>query len=135
MVISIKHELGSRFEDEEYCIDLNRSFGGYEAGDLIIRGTPFVPMPLELELAIRRDGCLIFRAWSWVEGTNPYFHVPGFSRDIHPTDAQRDTVAGLFSGRIKFDGLKLAIGGTLQDICPIDLATEEARIGKTIYLA
>lgn len=135
MVISVKHQMGSRFDGEEYCIDLSRSFGGYEAGDLIIGGTPFVPMPLELELAIRRDGSLIFRAWRWVEGTNPYFHVPGFLTDFQPTDAQRDTVAGLFSGRIKFEGLKIAIGGTTQDVCPIDLQAEEARIGKTIYLA
>lgn len=135
MIISVKHQLGSPFDAEEYCLDLSRRFGGYEEGDLIIRGTPLVPMPLELELGIRRDGHLIFRGWHWREGTNPYFQVPNFQRDLQPTDAQRNTVAGLFSGRIQFEGLTIAIGGTTQIICPIDRAREEARLGRTIFLA
>ena len=51
-----------------------------------------------------------------------------------PTEAQADTVNGLFSGRIKFEGLKLAVGSTLQRICPIDLQREEKLIGEKIYL-
>lgn len=135
MVISVKHQMGARFDGDEYCIDLSRPFCGYEEGDLIMRGTPFVPMPLELEIAIRKDGHLIFRAWQWVDGTNPYFHAPSFLTGFEPTETQRETVAGLFSGRIKFEGLKIAIGGTTQNICPIDLEAEEARIGKVLYLA
>lgn len=136
MIISVKRKVGSPFAGDEYCINLDRPFDGYEKGDIIIHGTPFTTLPLELELAIRQNGSLAFRSWDWVYGTNRYFHIPDWQRkDLQPTDAQCDTVAGLFSGRIKFEGLKIEVGGTTQQVCPIDLEREEARIGKTIYLA
>lgn len=137
MVISVKHEMGSRFDGDEFLIDLSRPFEGYEPGDMVITATPFIAMPLALEIAIRTDGGLIFRAWRFVEGTNPYFHLahPSIDNHFQSTEAQRETVSGLFSGRIRFDGLKLAIGASVQKVCTIDLAGEEARTGKTIYLS
>jgi hypothetical protein len=58
-----------------------------------------------------------------------------FTIGFVPTAEQIDTVNGLFSGRIKFEGLKIAVGGTVQRICPIDLQREEKLTGKKIYLA
>lgn len=57
------------FEGEEYVIDLDRKFEGYEEGDIVISGNPFDctgQFPLSLELGIRRDGSLIFRSWSFI---------------------------------------------------------------------
>ena len=46
-----------------------------------------------------------------------------------------DTVNGLFSGRILFEGVKIAVGKSVLDICPVDVEREERLIGKKIYLA
>lgn len=45
------------------------------------------------------------------------------------------TINGLFSGRIKFEGLELAIGKTVLDLAPLDKQTEEQKCGHKIYLA
>lgn len=144
MIIGIKNDFGSRFEGDEYIVDTNRPFGGAEKGDLICTTQPFFGVPLTLEIAIRADGSLIFRAWKWAgSGTNAYLHTrekPAskcgeWETPFVPTAEQIDTVGGLFSGRIKFEGLKLSPGGTLQAVCPIDLLREEQLIGKQIYLA
>lgn len=131
----------------DYTVDLYRRFEGYEHGDLICFASPWAlsGVPLELEIAIRRDGSLIFRSWEWGGNRNNYLHTREkraedienqFERPFIPTQAQIDTVNGLFSGRILFDGcLHLAPGASLQKICPIDVAAEEARVGKKIYLA
>lgn len=58
-----------------------------------------------------------------------------FEKPFIPTEAQCNTVAGLFSGRIRFEGLKIAVGATVQALCPIDMDKEEERVGKRIYLA
>jgi len=149
--IAVLKEFGSPFEGEQYEVDLTRQFGGYERGDLICSVCPFgaTYLPLELEIAIRMDGSLIFRAWNFVKNMNYYLHTREISMKEHdkvkeerphiipfvPTIEQIDTVNGLFSGRIKFEGLKIAVGGTVQDICPIDVKREEMLTGKKIYLA
>lgn len=132
-----------RFFGNEYIVDTGRQFEGYKQGDLICYIYPFFDVPLRLEIAIRADGSLAFRKWDWRLGDNGYLHTDekperlcknSYEKPFVPTEAQIDTVNGLFSGRIRFEGLKLPVGGTVQDICPIDVKREEELIGKTIYL-
>lgn len=139
MKISVKRDIYGRsaFDNEEYLIDLSRKFEGYEYGDIIIHGTPFDStgqFPLELEIAIRRNGDFVFRNWRFVSGSNQYFHLLSICNDVSATQEQKNTVSGLFSGRIKFEGLKISIGSSIQKICPIDIKTEEKLTGKKIYL-
>lgn len=145
MKIQVLKDCIANFEGDVYTIDLSRRFEGYEPGDLICYVCPFSPvMPLQLELAIRADGSLVFRSWKFIESEgNYYLHTrelskadcKGFQEPFTPTEAQTDTVNGLFSGRIKFEGLRLAVGSTLQRVCPIDVQREEKLIGEKIYLA
>lgn len=150
MKIAILKECNSSFDGEQYIIDLSRKFEGYEPGDLKCYITPFIEMPLRLEIAIRTNGELIFRGWEWNRcGRNEsnYLHTDEISekefqnnpdtwkKPFIPTKEQIDTVNGLFSGRITFDGLRLAPGASLQKICPINVHREEGLIGKKIYLA
>lgn len=146
MKISILKENCSSFDGEQYVVDLSRKFEGYEPGDLKCYCTPFIGLPLRLEIAIRSNGKLIFRAWEWSKSENYYLqtdeisekdkeHEDTWRKPFVPTKEQVDTVNGLFSGRITFDGLKLAPGASLQKICPINVQREEELIGKKIYLA
>lgn len=57
-----------------YTIDVDRKFGGYQAGDLICYINPFFGIPLKLEIAIRIDGSIVFRSWTWTQG-NGYLHT------------------------------------------------------------
>jgi hypothetical protein len=136
------------FEGAEYVIDLNKPFGGYEAGDLICYTVPWnEKIPLRLEIAIRTNGDLVFRSWDWSGNGNPYLHTDEIEQDdpvlkdkpylkpFIPTKEQIDTVNGLFSGRLKFEGLTLYPGASLQKICPIDVKKEEELIGGKIFLA
>lgn len=135
--ISVKNGLGVRgFEGNEYVVDLWRKFEGYEPGDIIIQGNPFGTndkLPLELCIAIRKDGSLIFRSWKF-KPVNGYFHVDNICNNIIPTDQQIDTVAGLYSGRINYEGLELSLGKTLLQLCPFEVREEEKRINKKIFL-
>lgn len=147
MKIAILKENCSSFNGEQYVVDLSRKFEGYESGDLKCYCTPFIGLPLRLEIAIRSNGELIFRAWEWVQSENYYLQTNEISekeykergeeypKPFSPTKEQIDTVSGLFSGRIMFEGLKLAPGASLQKICPINVKREEQLIGKKIYLA
>lgn len=135
MIISVKHQPTSRFDSDEYLIDLDRKFEGYENGDLICGLTPFYPMPLRLEIAISRNGNLKFRAWKWVNGCNNYLHTYQKPNEFTATPEQIDTINGLFSGRIKFEGLELAIGKTVLDLARLDIEAEEQKCGHKIYLA
>lgn len=122
------------FEGNEYIVDLDRRFEGYKAGDLICKIAPWSPqMPLTLEVAIRADGSIAFRSWDF-SGANAYLHTHE-SADFEPTPEQIDTVNGLWSGRIRYEGLKLAVGASLQEVCPIAVVEEELLTGKKIYLA
>ena len=130
------------FDGDEYVIDLDRKFEGYYRGDLICTVSPFSRIPLTLEIAIRNNGPLIFREWRFEKTVNPYLHTREkaskknmFDIIFIPTQMQVDAVNGLFSGRIKFEGLRLSPGGTLQAICPIDVKYEEFLNKQRIYLA
>lgn len=134
------------FDGEEYTVDLDRKMDEYTPGDLICYVSPFgYSLPLELRISIRADGSIAFRSWAFTQTANPYLHTTEksaealkgdlFSQPFTPTAEQIDTVNGLFSGRIKFEGLKLAVGATVQRICPIDVKREEDLVGHKIYLA
>lgn len=146
MKIKILRERNICFDEDEYTVDLDRRMDPYTPGDLICYVSPFFPgIPLRLSIAIRADGSLAFRSWSFSEGGNHYLHtseLPAsacqnsvYSSHFTATSEQIDTVNGLFSGRIRFEGLKLAVGATVQDICPIDIQREEELVGHRIYLA
>lgn len=64
-----------------------------------------------------------------------YLHSVSGSKNVNVTPEMRATVAGIFSGRIKIEGMKIAVGASVQDICPIDVVAEEKRTGKEIFLA
>ena len=146
MKIKIVKDLYACFVGDEYTVDLGRKMEAYIPGDLICYISPFAPnIPLRLEIAIRADGSIAFRSWSFAAGANNgYLHTAERSAEecegrafvipFIPTDAQVDTVNGLFSGRIKFEGLKLAVGASVQHICPIDVKREEKLVGHPIYL-
>lgn len=136
-LISIKRDpCGlSCFLDDEYIVDTNRAFGGCKAGDLICFVHPFFGIPLQLQIAIRKDGSLVFRSWSWVLEHNHYLHTSDNLDMFSPTLQQVDTVNGLFSGRIRFEGLKLDVGASVQALCKIDVKKESSLIGRPIYLA
>ena len=134
--IVIMKEYEIEFEGKTFEIDTERSSEGYEEGDLICRCTPFYSVPLKLEIAIRANGDLIFREWSWnLNNQNPYLHTSEKPNEFIPTQAQCETVNGLWSGRIRFEGLNLSVGGTVQDICPINAEREEQLLNKKIFLA
>ena len=147
MKIAILRDGDYLFEGEQYIVDLSRKFEGYEPGDLKCYCNPFIELPLKLEIAIRKNGDIIFREWKWTDGGYCYLQTDEISekefneqpvswkKPFIPTKEQIDTVNGLFSGRIKFDGLKLAPGASLQKICPINVKREEKLIGEKIYLA
>lgn len=134
-IIAIKRDRhGDKdFEGEEYLIDTD-DWGVRKDGDLYCFGSPFSGVPLELAIAIRTDGSVALRSWTWSKNSNPYFHTHETPNTFTATDEQIDTVNGLLSGRIKFEGLKLSIGATIQDICPINREREEKLTGKRIYL-
>ena len=146
MKIKIVKDLYACFASDEYTVDLTRHMDTYIPGDLICYISPFGPdIPLRLEIAIRADGSIAFRSWTFTAKANGYLHTAerpakecegeAFATPFIPTDAQVDTVNGLFSGRIKFEGLKLAVGASVQHICPIDVKREEKLVGHPIYLA
>lgn len=127
---------GNSLETKPYDIDTDRPFGGYERDDLICCVAPFFGIPLTLDIAIRKNGDLIFRDWNWdTRYGNPYLHTDARPDNFTATEAQIDTVNGLFSGRILFDNvLKIAVGGTVQGVCPINHEREEALVGRKIYV-
>lgn len=119
-----------------YRVDTNRESKGYEYGDLICYVEPFHDIPLGLQIAIRANGDVIFRGWAWNNNTtyrNHYLHTDENPDVFVATAEQIDTVNGLFSGRILFEGLKIAVGATTQAICPINKSEEEKMINKKIY--
>lgn len=137
--ISIKKSLTiSDFEGDEYIVNLDRHFEGYEEGDILIYGNPFgtlQKLPLQLNVAIRKDGTIIFRSWTFradvlVRG---YFHVDNICKNIVPTDDQINTVAGLFSGRLNYEGLRLSPGKSLLQLCPFDPKNEEKKLIKKYF--
>lgn len=134
------------FDGDEYVIDLDRPEIDYQPGDLICSVAPWLSSGISatLSIAIRATGEIVSRGWVYSGDANDYLHTREIAeRDPHrpfiepfaPTDAQIDTVNGIFSGRIKVFGLKLAVGASVQRICPIDVAREAELVGHKIYLA
>ena len=119
-----KEDHGPLFEEEQYVIDVNRPIEGKESGDLVCYCTPF-RAPLRLEFAIRADGSLSFRSWRFVEPNklNPNLHTDEYSvaeagsKGFVPTDAQLHAINELRIGRLRFEGLRLTVGSTLQGFC------------------
>lgn len=113
-------------------------------GCMILTICPFMDCPLRLEFAILQSGEILIRSWWWDGRGNHYAHLDEIHTIMHentplwpivPTKEMAESLAGLFSGRIRVRGLKIPIGGTPQNYCPIDVAAEEVRLGKTLYLA
>ena len=125
----------SCFKGDKYEIDTKRPFGGYEADDLICYVQPFFGVPITLNIAIRTNGEIIFRSWEWNGKGNGYLHTSENPENFTATQEQIDTINGLFSRRILFEGLEIAVGASVQKICPIDVKREEKLKGEKIYLA
>jgi hypothetical protein len=106
----------------------------YEPGSMIISGCPFFGVPLALDLSITPAGEILFRGWRWVDGQNTYFHTTDRPENVEVTPEMQSTISGLFSGRILYEGIKIAIGASIQKLCPLDLEREERLIGRKIYL-
>lgn len=98
----------------------------YEKGSMLCRITPWYikGCPLTLDLAITPSGEILFRSWDWSGGGCNYLHTYSEPSQVEVTEDMANTVNGLFSGRIKYEGLKLSIGGTIQKICPINVEKE-----------
>lgn len=134
----IEITIKSRFPKEKYTVKLEeRDDIMYVKGGLICHISPWGAsgIPLQLSICICTDGGIIHRGWEWSQNINSYLHTNDKPEDIVVTPEMIDTVNGLFSGRIIFNGLKIAIGGTIQNICPINIEKEEEKIGQKIYLA
>ena len=137
MILTIKQDYG-----KDITIDTDRRDKNLSCpdGSMVCHVYPVFGLPLQLEIAITPDGTLIHRGYTWITGTQPntYLHVSEAHErlwPVTPTPAMAETLAGLFSGRITIDGIKIAVGATPQRICPIDLEAKEKRISKKIYLA
>lgn len=128
------HYTDHTFEGEQYIIDLDRRMEEYETGDLICFVNPFFGYPIRLNVAISANGALKFRSWELSEDCNTYLHTYKTRETFNATPEQIATVNGLFSGRIRFEGLKIAVGATVQKICPIDVEKEEKLTGKRLFL-
>lgn len=119
-------------------IMMGKNYGGemYRKGGMICEVAPWEASgcPITLDICICPDGTILKRSWKWVGNANFYLHTYSEAKDVDVTPEMQDTVSGLFSGRIKVDGVKLAVGASVQDICPIDVEAEEKRINKKIYL-
>lgn len=122
------------FQGDQYIIDLDRESDPYEVGDLSCFVDPFSGYPIRLYVAISVNGALKFGGWEFLEGGNTYLHTYETPDKFKATQEQIDTVNGLFSGRIRFEGLKIAVGATVQSVCPIDVEKEEKLTGEKIFL-
>lgn len=133
--IRIKSDEENRpFTEMEYEFDMTRPVEPYQPVSIVLCGCPFARMGLYtmLTLAIQPDGSIAFRGWKEEKYCiAEYFSLGAFySEAFSPTQSQRDTMAGLFSGRIRWEGLRILIGMMPQKICPIDIEAEEKRLGK-----
>jgi len=130
----------TRRADDGYAEDMNR---------IPCFIDPFHGIPLQLQIFIMSDGSLKFRAWEWKCKdplyNNGYLHVNEDEltnyghKEFHPTPAQKETVLGLLSRRITWEGLNLSPGATLQkavgDLTAEDIAAEENKAGKRMVFA
>lgn len=108
----------------------------YVPGGMICEIAPWQSSgcPLTMGICICPDGRILFRGWNWNGSANCYLHTRSKPSEVQVTEKMAETVAGLFSGRILVEGIRVPVGATVQEICPIDVAAEEMRIGRKIYL-
>lgn len=135
IVIEIKSsDMGKPFVENKYKFDITRPVEPRQTGSIIICGSPFARMGLYtmLTLAIQPDGSIVFQGWKEVKyGVSEYFTLGAYYSDaFSPTQNQRDTMDGLFSGRVRWEGLHILIGMMPQKICPINIKAEEKRWGR-----
>lgn len=119
-------------------VDVRKNYGKcYEKGSMICKVAPWESSgcPLTLEIAITPSGEILFRGWDWFGKGNSYLHTRADIYEVRVTKAMIDTVNGIFSGRILVEGMKIAVGKTVQLICPIDVEKEEELTGEKIYLS
>ena len=120
-----------------HTIDLSRRDKVvYEAGSMMCAVSPWgaSDIPLTLNIAITPGGAILHRGWSW-DAVGHYLHTKDSPEDVTVTPEMQATIEGLFSGRITVDGVKVGVGRTVQQICPLNLTAEEARTGAKISLA
>jgi hypothetical protein len=91
-----------------------------------------------LQVAIGTDGCLK-HAWTFEpKRANGYLHLdPDYeehNKCIRITDGMMETIEGLFSGRIKIDGLHIPVGASAQ-LRKLDIEAEQKRSGHPIFLS
>ncbi len=126
------------FDGDDYEINPNRKADVIPKGCIFLYGCPFAEMgfPVVLRIAISPDGTILFNGWDFCGSGCLYFHVEKWSLPYYlrqkPTKKQAETISGLFSGRIKWEGIRLLIGMTPQEVCPIDIEAEAARWGKKV---
>lgn len=140
---------GSRlFEGDEYVIDFGREREGeIDTGAIRCTIAPWSTQAylMTLTFDIRRDGSMQFISWEYADLDAPFYLQAAYlTRRDHKegrlvaTTAQKETVLGLVSGRLRFEGLKLPVGQTLMEVAGLsgeDFAAEEARCGRKIVLA
>ena len=138
-IIKVRRNELDPFEADEYEIDLDyMNFNRDMRGCIRAQCAPIFGLPITLNVDICPDGHVEVCNWCFDGNTNRYLHVSSIWKDVKPTEAQRETVLGIFSGRVRVEGLKLAVGKSLQDLCDItaaDLQAESNRVGSQILLA
>lgn len=142
---------GSRlFEGDEYVIDFGREREGeIDTGAIRCTIAPWSTQAylylMTLTIDIRRDGSMQFISWEYANKEAVYYlQAAWLTRRDHKegrlvaTTAQKETVLGLVSGRLRFEGLKLPVGQTVMEVAGLsgeDFEAEEARCGRKIVLA
>jgi hypothetical protein len=124
---------------EGHEINMGKIYGAemYRKGGMICYVAPWESSgcPITLEICICSDGTILKRSWDWDGDANHYLHTKASKKDITVTPEMTDAVSGLFSGRILIDGVKISVGASVQEICPVDIKSEEAKTGNKIYIA
>jgi hypothetical protein len=95
-------------------------------------------LDVTLHVAIGTNGNIKY-VWSFDrKRANNYLHLDEdyaeYNQKVAVTDKMMETIEGLFSGRIKIDGLRISVGATAQ-LRRLNLEEEEKRCGQSIYLA
>src|SRR5690554_2362809 len=104
-----KITLHNEIWNKDYALDLSPRKIKYVPGTLICYVCPFIGIPLRLEIGICPDGSVAHRGWEWSSNGNHYLQTREkpedecleYEKPFVSTQRQRETVAGLFSGRIK----------------------------------
>ncbi len=126
------------YENKDFTIITGQRYGKemYRHGGMLCKVAPWsTECPLTLDICICPDGEILIRDWNFSGDANAYLHTTDRKEDVTVTPEMEATIAGLFSGRILIDGLKIAVGSSVQAICQINLKEEEKRIDKKIYIA